>query len=110
MCPSPSNIPINISLTSFGIFTAALSEGDKRIIPLVERPVNNLLVSIKDLKGNKSFYELLSHNIIIMIGLYHQFIPFSLFFSFFLLFSRKKRGEKGENNREKRINCLVHFL
>ena len=83
MWASPSNIPVNISLTSSGNFIAALSEGDKRVIPLVERPENNLLVSIKSIKGNKSTYELLNHNITIMVGLYLQFII---------------------------INCLVHSL
>lgn len=83
MWASPSNIPINTSLTSSGNFIAALSEGDKRIIPLVERPENNLLVSIKKIKGNKSTDGLLSHNISIMVGLSLQFII---------------------------INCLVHSL
>ena len=58
MWASPSNIPVNISLTSSGNFLAALSEGDKRVIPLVERPENKLLVSIKNIKGNKSTDEL----------------------------------------------------
>jgi hypothetical protein len=83
MWASPSNIPANTSLTSSGNFIAALSEGDKRIIPLVERPENYLLVSIKKIKGNKSTEGLLSYNISIMVGLSLQFII---------------------------INCLVHSL
>lgn len=80
MWASPSNIPVNISWTSSGNFIAALSEGDKRVIPLVE---NNLLLSTKNITGNKSIDELLNHNISNMLGLSLQFII---------------------------INCLVHSL
>ena len=38
---SPSKIPINISFISSGNFFEALSVGDKRVIPLVERAANN---------------------------------------------------------------------
>jgi len=82
MWASPSNIPVSISWTSLGNFIAALSEGDKRVIPLVERAENNLLVSTKNITGNKSTDGLLNHNISTMVGLYLQFI----------------------------INCLVHSL
>jgi hypothetical protein len=39
--PSPSKIPINISLTSLGSVIKALSDEDKRVIPLVERAEKN---------------------------------------------------------------------
>lgn len=39
--PSPSKIPINISLTSSGNVIKALSDEDKRVTPLVERAENN---------------------------------------------------------------------
>jgi hypothetical protein len=38
---SPSKIPINTSFTSSGNFIEALSVGDKRVIPFVERAANN---------------------------------------------------------------------
>ena len=41
MWASPSKIPINTSFTSSGNFIEALSEGDKRVIPFVERAANN---------------------------------------------------------------------
>ena len=41
MWASPNKIPINISFTSSGNFFEALSAGDKRVIPFVERAANN---------------------------------------------------------------------
>ena len=37
---SPSKIPINTSLLSSGNSIAALSDGDKRVIPFVEHAAN----------------------------------------------------------------------
>lgn len=42
--PSPSKIPINISLTSTGNSIEALSKGDKRLIPFVERCKTKVLI------------------------------------------------------------------
>ena len=54
MWASPSKIPTNTSLTSSGNFIAALSEGDKRIIPFVERAANNTQLDTKNITGDKS--------------------------------------------------------
>jgi len=54
MWPSPSNIPVNISSTSVGNLTNALSLGDKRTIPLVERAANNIGLGTKN-KELRSF-------------------------------------------------------
>jgi hypothetical protein len=47
---SPSNIPINISLTSIGDIINARSLGDKRTIPLVERAADNIGLGLKNNK------------------------------------------------------------
>ena len=41
MWASPSNIPTNISFMSSGIVIKDLSAEDKRLIPFVERALNN---------------------------------------------------------------------
>lgn len=52
--PSPSKIPINISLTSSGNVIKALSDEDKRVTPLVERAENNTWLEIKNIIIGKS--------------------------------------------------------
>jgi hypothetical protein len=54
MWASPSKIPVNISFTSSGNFIEALSVGDKRVIPFVERAENNTRLYIKNSIGYKS--------------------------------------------------------
>ena len=48
MWASPSKIPINTSFTSSGNFIEALSVGDKRVIPFVERATNNTRLYINN--------------------------------------------------------------
>ena len=60
MWASPSKIPINISFTSSGNFFEALSAGDKRVIPFVERAANNTELYIKNSIGDKSIDDMLN--------------------------------------------------
>ena len=64
MWASPSKIPINTSLTSSGSVIKALSDEDKRVIPLVERAENNTELEIKKTiigqKGDVIYYETLA--------------------------------------------------
>ena len=60
MWASPSKIPINTSFTSSGNFIAALSVGDKRVIPFVERAANNTVLYIKNSIGDKSIEGMLN--------------------------------------------------
>lgn len=60
MCASPSKIPINTSFTSSGIFIEALSVGDNRTIPLVERAANNTGLCVKNIIEDKSIYVVLN--------------------------------------------------
>jgi hypothetical protein len=60
MWASPSKIPTNTSLTSSGNLIALLSEGDKRLIPFVERAANSTWLRIKNTIEDKSIDGLLN--------------------------------------------------
>ena len=72
MWASPSKIPINTSLTSSGSVIKALSDEDKRVIPLVERAENNTELEIKKTIIGKSIDFCYIHSISTMFGLYLQ--------------------------------------
>ena len=60
MWASPSKIPINTYFTSSGNIIEALSVGDKRVIPFVERAANNTELYIKNSIGDKSINGVLN--------------------------------------------------
>jgi hypothetical protein len=69
MWVSPSKIPINTSFTSSGNVTKALSDEDKRVIPLVERAEYNTKLEVKNTMTGKSIDLCYVHSISTMFGL-----------------------------------------
>lgn len=53
---------------------ALLSDGNKRVIPFVERIANNTLEYKNNIKEIKSYDVFVNHSIYTMVGLYLQFL------------------------------------